>query len=81
MNSEGQALFAVLRQSADAACVAVIERLVDEAPDRALSRVNVPALAAQSGLDEQRLIAAFQQQPPVQQQLPAGGGGAVRLCW
>ena len=39
--SETQALFTVLQQSADAACVAALERLVQEAPDRKLSRVNV----------------------------------------
>ena len=39
--SEAQALFAVLKQSADADCVAALERLVREAPDRQLSRINV----------------------------------------
>src|SRR6266404_2373859 len=57
--SEAQALFAVLKQSADADCVAALERLVREAPDRQLSRVNVLDLAKREGLDEERTIAAF----------------------
>jgi class 3 adenylate cyclase len=72
MNSEARALFDVLRQSADAACVAAIETLVDRAPDRALARINVPALAAQHGLDEQRLIGAF---------LHAARLGLFELSW
>ena len=56
---EKQTLFATLRQSADAASVDAIERLVREAPDRDLNRINVPALAARLGLDPERLIAAF----------------------
>ena len=57
--SEAQALFAVLRQSADADCVAAIERLVREAPDRKLSRINVLDFARREGLDEEQTIAAF----------------------
>src|SRR5882757_8841275 len=57
--SEAQALFAVLKQSADADCVAALERLVREAPDGQLSRVNVLDLAKREGLDEERTIAAF----------------------
>src|SRR5258708_20815123 len=57
--SETQALFAVLQQSADAACVAALERLVREAPDRKLSRINVLDFARLEGLDEERAIAAF----------------------
>ena len=57
--NETQALFAVLQQSADAACVAAIERLVREAPDRKLSRINVLDFARREGLDEERTIAAF----------------------
>jgi class 3 adenylate cyclase len=57
--SETQSLFAALRQSADAGAVEAIERLVREGEDRALNRVNVPALAARTGVDEQRLIGAF----------------------
>ncbi|MGH6962453.1 MAG: adenylate/guanylate cyclase domain-containing protein [Dongiaceae bacterium] len=57
--SETQNLFAVLRQSADAAAADALERLVREAEDRALNRINVPDLAARIGLDAERLIAAF----------------------
>jgi class 3 adenylate cyclase len=57
--SENQNLFAALRQSADAAASDAIERLVRDGPDRDLNRINVPALAAKMGLDEERLIAAF----------------------
>ena len=57
--SEVEALFSVLRQSADADCVAAIERSVREAPDRALCRINVLDFAAKHGLGEQRTIAAF----------------------
>ncbi|OGA44477.1 MAG: adenylate cyclase [Betaproteobacteria bacterium RIFCSPLOWO2_12_FULL_63_13] len=57
--SEAEARFSVLRESADAATVAAIERLVREAPDRALSRVNVLEFAAANDLNEERAIAAF----------------------
>ena len=57
--SEVEALFSVLRQSADADCAAAIERSVREAPDRALCRINVLDFAAKHRLDEQRTIAAF----------------------
>ena len=57
--SETEALFAVLRQSADADSVAAIERLVREAPDRKLARINVLDFARREGLDEERTIAAF----------------------
>lgn len=57
--NESQALFTVLRQSADPAAVAAIERLVNEAPDPALSRINVLDFAARHGLDEERSVAAF----------------------
>src|SRR5260370_26825161 len=57
--SETQALFAVLQQWAGGACVAALERLVREAPDRKLSRINVLDFARLEGLDEERAIAAF----------------------
>src|SRR5207253_6595764 len=56
---EAEALFAVLRQSADADVVAAIEALVRDAPDPALNRVNVLDFAAKRGLDQERVIAAF----------------------
>lgn len=59
--SEAQDLFAVLRQSADADCVNALERLVRDAPDRKLTRINVPAFAKIEGLDEERMITTFLQ--------------------
>jgi class 3 adenylate cyclase len=70
--SESEALFGVLRQSADADCVAAIERAVQEAPDRELCRINVLAFAARNGLDEERAIAAF---------LHAARLGLFELSW
>src|SRR5476651_1502676 len=52
-------LFATLRQTADADMAAALERLVAEAPDRALNRINVLDFAAMIGLGEERVIAAF----------------------
>ena len=57
--SETQAMFGLLRQSADSATVDAIEKLVAEAPDRKLVRINALALAAEHGLDPEKLIAAF----------------------
>jgi class 3 adenylate cyclase len=70
--SEPEALFSVLRQSADAQCVAAIERAVREAPDRDLCRVNALTFAAQDGLNEERVIAAF---------LHAARLGLFELSW
>jgi class 3 adenylate cyclase len=58
-SSETQSLFAVLRQSADGAAVAALEQLVQSGADRELCRVNVPAFAAQRGLDPEKAIGAF----------------------
>ena len=57
--SEAKDMFALLRQSADARAVDVIEQLVAEAPDHHLCRINAPALAASRGLDEEPMVAAF----------------------
>jgi class 3 adenylate cyclase len=70
--SESEARFAVLRQSADAGAVAAIERLVREAPDRDLSRVNVLDFALANNLEEERTIAAF---------LHAARLGLFELSW
>jgi class 3 adenylate cyclase len=56
---EMEGSFAVLRRSADATAVAALERLVREAPDRALHRINVLDFATRHGLDEERVTAAF----------------------
>jgi class 3 adenylate cyclase len=70
--SEADPLFANLRQSADADCVAAIERLVSEAPDRDLCRINAIAFASRHGLNEQRVISAF---------LHAARLGLFELSW
>ena len=52
--------------------MAAIERLVQEGADRELSRVNVLDFAAKTGLDEERVIAAF---------LHAARIGLFELSW
>src|SRR6266403_343296 len=70
--SEAKSLYSVLRQSADPDTVAAIEELVRDAPDRALSRVNVLDFAAKTDIDEERAIAAF---------LHAARLGLFELSW
>jgi class 3 adenylate cyclase len=70
--SEGRALFAVLGQSATPDAAQKIERFVQDAPDGDLNRINVLALAARIGIDEERLIAAF---------LHAARIGVFELSW
>jgi len=70
--SETDTLFAVLRQSAPAMAAEAIERLVAEAPDRQLNRVNALAFAAGQGLDEEDAIAGF---------LHAARLGLFELSW
>jgi len=75
--SEAQPLFAVLQQSADADCVAPLERLVREAPDRKLSRINVLDFARREGLDEERTIAAGKiYHPRCYSKQPSANGGS-----
>ena len=57
--SESEALFSVVRQSADPDTAAAIERLVRDGEDRDLSRINVFDFANKTGLDEEKVIAAF----------------------
>jgi class 3 adenylate cyclase len=57
--SEAGSFFGVLRQSARAPVVDAIERLVLDAPDRKLNRVNALAFAAEHGLNEEQTIAGF----------------------
>src|SRR5437879_4406545 len=57
--SEAEALFSVLRQSADPGCVAALEKLVRDAPDYRLARINALDLARRESLDEELMIAAF----------------------
>ena len=70
--SEATAVFAALRESADKQVVAAIERLVQDGSDRALNRINALDFAAKSGLDEERVIAAF---------LRAARMGLFELSW
>lgn len=70
--SETETLFAALRQSADQAVVDMLERMVREAPDHALNKMNALELATKHGLDEERVIAAF---------LNAVGLGMFEMTW
>jgi class 3 adenylate cyclase len=70
--SEARNLFSVLRQSADPGSVDAIEKLVETAPDRALCRINVVDFAANTGVDEERAVAAF---------LHAARLGIFELSW
>jgi hypothetical protein len=70
--TESHSLFGILRQSADADCVAAIERLVADASDHQLSRINVLAFARRHGLDEEKAIASF---------LHAARIGLFELSW
>jgi class 3 adenylate cyclase len=70
--SDTQSLFGVLRQSARTDVADAIERLVRDAPDRHLNRVNALAFAAREGLDEEQTIAGF---------LHASRLGLFELSW
>jgi class 3 adenylate cyclase len=70
--SEAGNLFTVLRQSVDATAAAAIEELVQDAPDRDLSRVNALDFAAKSGIDAESAITAF---------LHAARLGIFELSW
>src|SRR6476646_2540621 len=52
-------LFGALRQSAKSNPVSAIEKLIHDAPDRELCRINALAFAARHGLDEDDVLAAF----------------------
>ena len=70
--SESEALFAVLRQSADAQAVAAIERVIRDGRDRDLCRVNVLDFAAKNAIGEEAVIGAF---------LHAARLGIFELSW
>ena len=72
MTEEAEALFAVLRQSASETVVPAIETMVRDAPDAALCRINAIKFAAERGLDEEAVIAAF---------LHAARLGIFELSW
>jgi class 3 adenylate cyclase len=57
--SEAQPLFDMLRQSVQPSVFDAIERLVRDAPDRKLNRINPLAFAASEKLDEEQTIAGF----------------------
>src|SRR5260370_907182 len=57
--SEAKNLFPLLQQAADPGIVDAIEKLVRDAPDRDLCRVNVLDFAAKRDLDEEKSITAF----------------------
>jgi class 3 adenylate cyclase len=59
LSRETETLFAALRKWAKPKPVSAIERLITEAPDRALCRINALAFAAEHKLDEEDVIAAF----------------------
>jgi class 3 adenylate cyclase len=70
--SETETLFAALRQSADEKVVDMLERMVRDAPDHALNKMNALDLAAKEGLDEEQVIAAL---------LKAVGLGMFEMTW
>jgi class 3 adenylate cyclase len=57
--NEAEAMFDLLRQSADPTVATAIDRLVETGSDRSLSRVNALAFAAEQGIDETQAIAGF----------------------
>ncbi len=71
MNEAGT-LFVALRQSADDDVVDMLERMVREAPDHAVNKINALDLAARAGIDEERVIAAL---------LNAVGLGIFEMAW
>lgn len=58
---DSSAQFAALKQAADPAVAAAIERLVAEGDDRDLNRINVLEFSARRELDEERVISGFLQ--------------------
>src|SRR5580692_3338866 len=70
--NEAETLFVALRQSADDGVVEMLERMVREAPDHALNKINALDLAAKEGLSEERVIAAL---------LNAVGLGLFEMTW
>src|SRR5580700_4318738 len=70
--SETETLFAALYQSADEAAANMLERMVRDAPDHALNRMNALDLAAKADVGEERVIAAL---------LHAVGLGMLEMTW
>jgi len=59
LSGETEALLTGLRQSANTEPVSAIKKLIKDAPDRELCRINALAFAAEHKLDEEDMIAAF----------------------
>ncbi|MBW0004769.1 MAG: adenylate/guanylate cyclase domain-containing protein [Hyphomicrobiales bacterium] len=57
--AESEALFAVLRQSTGDDVTLMLERMIENAPDHALNKINALDLAAKEGFGEDRVIAAL----------------------
>jgi class 3 adenylate cyclase len=57
--SETQALFSVLKQTADPGVADAIKDLVENGEDRALNRINVLDFSRRTGLDEEKVISGF----------------------
>jgi class 3 adenylate cyclase len=70
--NEAETLFVALRQSADGDVVDMLERMVRDAPDHALNKMNALDLAAREGVGEERVIAAL---------LNAVGLGIFEMTW
>src|SRR5258708_7998911 len=70
--SETETLFVALRQSADDDVADMLERMVRDAPDYAVSKINALDRAARAGIDEERVIAAL---------LNAVGLGIFEMTW
>src|SRR6476619_489475 len=70
--NEAETLFVALRQSADDDVVDMLERMVRDAPDHALNKINALDLAGREGIDEERVIAAL---------LNAVGLGIFEMTW
>src|SRR4030088_1608420 len=70
--NEAEPLFVALRQSADEDVVDRLERMVREAPDHALNKINALDFARREGVDEERVIAAL---------LNAVGLGMFEMTW
>jgi class 3 adenylate cyclase len=69
---EAETLFAALRQSTGEDVVAMLERMVRDAPDHVLNKINALDLAAREGIGEERVIAAL---------LNAVGLGLFEMSW
>src|SRR6266850_5128660 len=59
VSRQTEGLFTVLQQSAKREAVSAIKRLIEDAPDRELCRINALAFAAEHKLDEEDVLAAF----------------------